>query len=195
MCRTRGNDRPEGIPPAVDAHAMPLFRSIFLLLTRFTIALVALAGNAPALAQDFARSYALVIGVDDYASLGLHRLSNAESDAQAVARYFAAQHYEVTSLVGAQAATKNNIAAAVRAIATTIGERDRFVFFFAGHGKSKRTEGVDVAYLVVPGGRDRNDPASLISTGDITDYSQQLDKARHQLFIFDSCYAGLMGKF
>lgn len=195
MCRTRGNDRPEGIPPAVDAHAMPLFRSIFLLLTRFTIALVALAGNAPALAQDFARSYALVIGVDDYASLGLHRLSNAESDAQAVARYFAAQHYEVTSLVGAQAATKNNIAAAVRAIATTIGERDRFVFFFAGHGKAKRTEGVDVAYLVVPGGRDRNDPASLISTGDITDYSQQLDKARHQLFIFDSCYAGLMGQF
>lgn len=146
-------------------------------------------------AQDFANSYALVIGVDDYASLGMQRLSNAETDASAVARYFGAQRYQVTPLIGAQEATKQKVADAVRAIAGKITERDRFVFFFAGHGKSRRTEGVDVAYLVVPGGRDRNDAASLISTGDIVDYSRSLDKARHQLFIFDSCYAGLMGQF
>ena len=150
----------------------------------------------PARAQDlFANSYALVVGADDYSSLALARLSNAESDAAAVARYFGAQHYQVTQLIGAQAATKAKIVDAVKAIAARIGERDRFVFFFAGHGKTRRTEGVDVAYLVVPGGRDRNDPASLISTGDIADWSRQLDKARHQLFIFDSCYAGLMGQF
>ncbi|HRI17113.1 MAG TPA: caspase family protein [Burkholderiaceae bacterium] len=151
---------------------------------------------APAQAQDlFARSYALVVGVDDYSTLGMARLSNAESDATAVARYFGAQRYEVTQLIGAQAATKARVADAVRAIAARIGEGDRFVFFFAGHGKARRTEGVDIAYLVVPGGRDRNDPASLISTGDIADWSRQLNKARHQLFIFDSCYAGLMGQF
>jgi Caspase domain len=150
----------------------------------------------PAFGQDlFAHSYALVVGVDDYSGLGMAKLSNAESDATAVARYFGAQRYEVTQLIGAQAATKAKVADAVRAIASRIGEGDRFVFFFAGHGKTRRTEGVDVAYLVVPGGRDRNDPASLISTGDIADWSRQLDKARHQLFIFDSCYAGLMGQF
>jgi len=146
-------------------------------------------------AQEFANSYALVVGADDYSSLGLPRLSNAESDAAAVARYFGAQHYQVTTLLGAQAATKPKVAEAVRAIAARITERDRFVFFFAGHGKARRTEGVDVAYLVVPGGRDRNDPASLISTGEVAEYSRSLDKARHQLFIFDSCYAGLMGQF
>lgn len=172
-----------------------MFGSAITLFAQIAIAIVAIASAASARAQQFEHSYALVIGVDDYASLGLQRLSNAESDAQAVARYFSAQHYEVTSLIGAQAATKKNVADAVRAIAAKLTERDRFVFFFAGHGKSKRTEGVDVAYLVVPGGRDRNDPASLISTGDITDYSRLLDKARHQLFIFDSCYAGLMGQF
>ncbi len=156
---------------------------------------VTFAAQGAAQAQDFGASYALVIGIDDYASLGLQRLGNAETDAAAVARYFAAQRYQVTQLIGAQAATKQKVAEAVRAIAGKITERDRFVFFFAGHGKAKRTEGVDVAYLVVPGGRDRNDPASLISTGDIVDYSRSLDKARHQLFIFDSCYAGLMGQF
>ena len=156
---------------------------------------LAAAGPGPAQAQDFSNSYALVVGVDDYTSLGLQKLSNAEADASAVARYFGAQRYQVTSLIGAQAATKQKVADAVRAIAAKITERDRFVFFFAGHGKAKRTEGIDVAYLVVPGGSDRNDANSLISTGDIVDYSRSLDKARHQLFIFDSCYAGLMGQF
>ncbi len=154
-----------------------------------------LTGLGSARAQTFANSYALVVGVDDYASLGLQRLSNAETDAAAVARYFGAQQYQVTALIGAQAATKKNVADAVRTIGARLTERDRFVFFFAGHGKARRTEGVDVAYLVVPGGRDKNDPASLISTGDIVEYSRTLDKARHQLFIFDSCYAGLMGQF
>lgn len=165
------------------------------LLARGLACALLLAGPVAASAQAFENSYALVVGVDDYASLGLPRLSNAESDAAAVARYFGAQHYQVTQLIGPQAATKKNVAEAVRAIAGKVTDRDRFVFFFAGHGKAKRTEGVDVAYLVLPGGRDRNDAASLISTGDIVDYSRALDKARHQLFIFDSCYAGLMGQF
>lgn len=169
---------------------MTLARCLFLLLA------CCLPWAAAVRAQElFANSYAVVVGVDDYASLGLARLSNAETDANAVARYFGAQGYQVTALVGAQAATKARVADAVKAIAARITERDRFVFFFAGHGKTRRTEGLDVAYLVVPGGRDRNDAASLISTGDIADWSRQLDKARHQLFIFDSCYAGLMGQF
>ena len=169
---------------------MTLARRLLLLFACYL-----LCGAAARAQESFANSYAIVVGVDDYASLGLARLSNAETDANAVARYFGAQGYQVTALVGAQAATKARVADAVKAIAARIGERDRFVFFFAGHGKTRRTEGLDVAYLVVPGGRDRNDAASLISTGDIADWSRQLDKARHQLFIFDSCYAGLMGQF
>ena len=145
--------------------------------------------------QEFQSSYAIVVGNDDYSGVGLSRLTNAESDAEAVERYFRAQGYQVTSLIGPQAATKQKVEETIRKIAGRITDHDRFVFFFAGHGKAKRTEGVDVAYLVVPGGRDQNDPASLISTGDIMEYSRKLDAARHQLFIFDSCYAGLMGQY
>lgn len=149
----------------------------------------------PAQAQEFLKSYAIVVGVDDYSGVGLPKLANAESDARSVERYFRAQRYEVTPLIGPQIATKRNLEKAVREIGERITEQDRFVFFFAGHGKAQRQEGVDVAYLVVPGGRDRNDPSSLVSTGDIVKYSRSLDRARHQLFIFDSCYAGLMGQF
>ena len=145
--------------------------------------------------QDFRNSYAIVVGVNDYSSLGLDLLTNAESDASAVAHYFRAQGYQVSLLLGPQSATKRKVQESVREIATQITESDRFVFFFAGHGKTQRTKDIDVAYLVVPGGRDRNDPVSLISTGDIWEYSRSLDQARHQLFIFDSCYAGLMGQF
>ncbi|MBI5506361.1 MAG: caspase family protein [Deltaproteobacteria bacterium] len=156
---------------------------------------VVLTSSGAARGQDFAHSYAVVVGVDDYSGLHLRKLTNAESDANAVARYFAAQHYQVTPLIGPQNATKSKVGDAVRAIATRITENDRFVFFFAGHGKARHTEGVDVAYLVVPGGLSTDDPDSLISTGDVVAYSRELDRARHQLFIFDSCYAGLMGQF
>jgi len=156
---------------------------------------VLLWGVGTAHGQDFQKSYALVLGVNDYSGIRLPTLANAEADARAVERYFRAQGYQVTALIGAQAATKRGAERAVRDIADRITEQDRFVFFFAGHGKARRQEGVDVAYLVVPGGRDANDAASLISTGDIVSYSRSLDRARHQLFIFDSCYAGLMGQF
>ena len=51
-------------------------------------------------AQDAGNGYALVIGVDDYGPMGLARLTNAESDARAVERYFTAQRYQVKSLIG-----------------------------------------------------------------------------------------------
>lgn len=156
-------------------------------------ALLFLVGAAHA--QRFEHSYALIIGNDDYSGLRIESLRNAETDARAVAQYFASQQYAVTLLLGPQQATKRGIDESVHNIAARITERDRFVFFFAGHGQTKVQEGVDVAYLVVPGGRDKSDPESLVSTGDITRYSAALDRARHQLFIFDSCYAGLMGHF
>ena len=85
-----------------------------------------------------------------------------------------------------KATTKRDAAEAVRAIAAKITERGRFAFFFAGNGKTRRAESVYVAYLVVIDRRDRNEPASLISTGDIGAYSHSLDKARHQLSVFGS---------
>ena len=51
-------------------------------------------------AQDFQKSYAIVVGVDDYSGVGLPKLANAESDARAVERYFRAQRYLVTPLIG-----------------------------------------------------------------------------------------------
>lgn len=161
------------------------------------LAALLLCGFAAAAARsaEFDHSYALIVGNDNYAGMGLGKLTNAESDASGVANYFRAQGYQVTSLIGPTAATKGRVDAAVTALAGRVTQNDRFVFFFSGHGKSRRTEGVDIAYLVVPGGRSANDPTSLISTGDIADYSRRLDRARHQLFIFDSCYAGLMGQF
>lgn len=156
---------------------------------------VLLSSVGTAHGQDFQKSYALIVGVNDYSGIGLPKLANAEADARAVERYFRAQGYQVTALIGAPAATKRSAERAVRDIGDRITDQDRFVFFFAGHGKARRQDGVDVAYLVVPGGRDANDSSSLISTGDIASYSHSLDRARHQLFIFDSCYAGLMGQF
>jgi hypothetical protein len=152
------------------------------------------SGSQARSAPMFRTSHAIVVGLDDYASLGLEPLSNAESDARAVEDYLKAQGYQVTPLIGRNA-SKQRVEHAVAAIATVLGKDDRFLFFFAGHGQAKQKEGVDIAYLVLRGGANAEDRDSLISTGDIHEYSRQLDAARHQLFVFDSCYAGLMGEF
>jgi len=148
-------------------------------------------------ARSFENSYAVIIGLNQYSQLGLSNLKNAESDANAISTYFRAQGYKIYKLIGSIRAQKRILEKSIRKIAAVITEKDRFVFFFAGHGKSKKIEGLDsdIAYLVLNGGHDKNDPNSLISTGDIRKYSSLLSKAHHQLYIFDSCYAGIMGHF
>lgn len=141
---------------------------------------------------DFEHSYALVIGINNYGEQ-LNKLRNAEADAEAVAIYLQSQGYTVHLLTGSEAATKENVERKVDSLAGAMKEDSRFLFFFAGHGKTETIEGVDVAYLVLPVSKSVNAGNNLISSGDISRYSKKLGVARHQLFIFDSCYSGLMG--
>lgn len=141
---------------------------------------------------DFDNSYALVIGINNYGDQ-LKELRNAETDAEAVATYLKSQGYTVYLLKGANAATKENVEGKIDFLAGIIQPDSRFLFFFAGHGKAENVDGVDIAYLVLPASNVTNSGNNLISSGDISRYSKKLDTARHQLFIFDSCYSGLMG--
>ena len=81
-------------------------------MRRFFSLVLLLACASVSTAQDAGNGYALVIGVDDYGPMGLARLTNAESDARAVERYFTAQRYQVKSLIGRAAVSKRAVQAA-----------------------------------------------------------------------------------
>jgi hypothetical protein len=141
-----------------------------------------------------ARDFALIVGIDDYRQEGqeLADLRFAENDAAGIARYFDAQGVAVTLLLGADGrGSKRDIAAAVAEIAGEIGPEDNFVFSFSGHGIVRERDGVRLGYLVT---RDPPGEGALISAGELQEFMRQLDVARHQLFIFASCYGGLLGQ-
>lgn len=162
-------------------------------MTKLFLTLILLLSTVVASASDFENSYALVIGINDYSDLQLKKLTNAEADAISISKYLQTQGYAVASLIGPQEATKKNVEQAIDTFARTMKPRSRFLFFFAGHGRNETVEGLDIAYLVLPRSDVSEEPNNLLSSGDIHRYSRKLDSALHQLFIFDSCYSGLMG--
>ena len=158
---------------------------------RLLLLLAALLALAP---DARATGYALVVGIDGYRATGsdLGDLSYAEADATRIAEYFAAQNYDVRLLLGSNGdGGRADILAAVAAIASTIRPEDTFVFSFSGHGIVEEENGVELGYLVAQG---PPGPASRLSAADIQDIMRSLDAARHQLFIFASCYGGLLGQ-
>jgi len=62
--------------------------------------------------------------------------------------------------------------------------------YFAGHGETETVAGIDYGYIVPYDGTTDSD--SYISMEDIRDISARLGTARHQLFLLDSCFGGLV---
>jgi hypothetical protein len=140
------------------------------------------------------RGYAIIIGINDYRGSGsdLSNLAYAEGDARKMAEYFSAQGYNVRLLLSSTGnTTRRHILDAVESVAAVIADEDSFVFSFSGHGTVEEIDGVKIGYLVTAGPAGHN---SRLSPGDIQAIMARLDTARHQLFIFASCYGGLLGQ-
>ncbi len=137
----------------------------------------------------FGKSYALVIGVDVYPEAGLTTLDYAPKDAQNMAAYLSSQGFEVKKFIGAQANKHNILSFLEDDLAFKIRPEDRFVFFFSGHGVTKQVGGNDKGYIVPSDGK-KNAPSSWISMTKLREMSENLGEAKHQLFLFDSCFGG-----
>ena len=143
-------------------------------------------------AQFYDHSYAIVIGIDQYEHGDLyHPLSYAVKDAQAVANLFSAQGFTVIPLYGPKATKTAILSAMEDTLAPKLGAGDRVLVFFAGHGKAESLGGKERGYIVPYDGQNRS---SLISMEDLEDQSSYMGNAKHQLFILDSCYGGLLAE-
>ncbi len=148
------------------------------------------AQSAPIKLYD--KSYALVIGISNYNDpTKWKKIANAAHDAEAVAEFLKSAGFAVIVLPNEQEkATKRAIERAFLALAEKLGENDRVVIFFAGHGDTK-TFGEDRGYIIPYDATD--DVTTFIDMDDLKKYSGYMIKAKHQLFIMDSCYGGTLG--
>ena len=156
------------------------------------------AATAPtataASAAGYRDSWAIVIGIDDYARWP--KLQYAVRDARSVRELligkfgFANDH--VVSLENGEA-TRTGILAAFhdRLAHAGIKKDDRLFVFFAGHGATRQlSSGRDLGY-VIPSDSDPNQIATdAIPMTELQNIAESVT-AKHAFFIMDACYSGL----
>ena len=138
-------------------------------------------------------SWAVVVGINDYQHPRVPKLRYAVNDARAVERALAAQGFRrdriVTPIDGQ--ATKSRIERLLGdELRQRVGQNDRLLVFFAGHGKTDRLRsGEEEGYLIPVDG----DPGSLFGSAiSMTALRQISDRlpAKHILYVVDACYSG-----
>jgi len=139
----------------------------------------------------YSHSYALVVGINKYVSKNLPELKYAKRDAEAVAAFLKDQGFEVIALYDRQATRAAIISTMENDLANRVQKDDRVLFFFAGHGDVKKRSGKDFGHIVPYDGDAIK--ASNISMEDLRSQSEKMGNAKHQLFILDACYGGLLG--
>ena len=102
--------------------------------------------------------------------------------------YLKSQGFEVTPLFDSQA-TKHGILDTMIQLSRRLQPDDRVVFYFSGHGTIEHVGDESWGYIIPYGARDEGD---YISNAEIQDLSRRMKTARHQLFVFDSCFSGQM---
>jgi peptidoglycan/xylan/chitin deacetylase (PgdA/CDA1 family)/uncharacterized caspase-like protein len=139
-------------------------------------------------------SWAVVIGIDDYAHWP--RLAHAGRDAESVRNLlvnklgFKAGH--VISLQN-QDATRTNVLAAFNEQLPKAGlkKTDNLLVFFAGHGATQHlTSGRDLGYIIPVEAAADHVADDAIPMTELQNISEQL-VARHVIFVMDACYSGL----
>jgi uncharacterized caspase-like protein/peptidoglycan/xylan/chitin deacetylase (PgdA/CDA1 family) len=147
-----------------------------------------------AVSTGYGNSWAIVIGIDDYAKWP--KLQYAVRDAQGVRETliekFGFSPERVYTLKNGEA-TRTGILATFHDKLTGGGihRNDRIFVFFAGHGATRKlSSGRDLGYIV-PADADPNQLATdAIPMTEIQNIAESLT-AKHVLFVMDACYSGL----
>ena len=142
----------------------------------------------------YEKSWAIVIGIDDYAQWP--KLEYASRDAQAIADTLTGQFGFPSSQVIVlknQQATRNNILAAFhdRLADGRTQKNDRVFVFFAGHGATRQlASGRDLGYIIPVDSNPDEFATDAIAMTDVQNIAESL-QAKHVLFVMDACYSGL----
>ncbi len=166
------------------------------ILAMFTVAVVAVFGSAPALAEvgagrsqglagiEFGRYHALVIGNNKYQHLS--DLKTAVNDANDLALILERDYeYSVTRLLNA---TRADILESLVKLRETLTPADNLLIYYAGHGYLD--EIVDQGYWL-PVDAEESVPTNWVSMTTVTGMLKAI-RAKHVMVVADSCYSGTL---
>jgi hypothetical protein len=136
----------------------------------------------------YTESFAIVVGINKYSPRrnGLGELKYSVNDAESVARLLRGKFNFRCTVLTDEKATRKEILRSFRQIREemTAGSMSRLIFFFSGHGS-----GEDDGYIFPIDCHESKKYTQAISMTDLQ-RAAGLSKARHQLFVLDSCFSG-----
>jgi uncharacterized caspase-like protein len=146
--------------------------------------------TSPKSIQDiYGKSYAVVIGIDNYAYMP--KLGGAVRDAKAIAKLLKSRGFEISLILDKKATEK----AIKRAVTTWLAKKakanDRVIIYFSGHGVSKGQGSFSppLGFMMPVDAQD----AEIDGIG--MDWLQRILRthvmAKHVMYIADACYSGL----
>jgi peptidoglycan/xylan/chitin deacetylase (PgdA/CDA1 family) len=141
----------------------------------------------------YARSWAVVVGIDAYAAWP--RLSFAVRDAEgvrdALIERFGFEPERVISLFDRDATRQRILEVLGDELPARVGPDDRVFVFFAGHGATRALPGGGERGYIVPVDADRQHLQSrAVAMSQLSDIAEAMP-AKHVLFVMDACYSGL----
>ena len=150
-----------------------------------------LAGQVKSNSVVYTESHAMVIGISDYTHW--KPLPGVDEDIPAVADLFKSIGFKVeTPKISSRTEFKKTLDNFISQYG--MNQNNRLVIYFAGHGYTEtRPEGVQVGSIVMKDApKDPSVPGfdlSLVTMDELNADAIRI-KAKHVLFIFDSCFAG-----
>ena len=134
----------------------------------------------------FQKSHAFIIGINDYQQVS--RLHTAVNDAKVLAEKLTTEHNYIVHGPLLNPTKKNLVNYIEGTIKKVVGEKDRVLFYFAGHGIALDSEGGPNGYLV-PIDAQPGKKETLFPMSDLHDSLASLP-CRHGLLILDCCFSG-----
>ncbi|MBC8063491.1 MAG: caspase family protein, partial [Chlorobia bacterium] len=126
---------------------------------------------------------AVVVGVQEYAPLvAASTLKGCVNDAQSIGEALRQQGFKVTLLINSQATRQAILDSLVKA-QTSVKKEERFVFYFAGHGRKAPR------FAIMPS--DATISGVDLEPKDINDPIQKIP-AKSRTILLDSCFSGGM---
>lgn len=143
--------------------------------------------------KPFGRSYALVVGINDYkgeAAGGFKPLATTGNDPFRMKDFLLQEEgFDRVHVLTNEKVTWDRLRKLmVDELPRLLKPEDRFLFYWNGHG-TQDAEYAEIGYLPLAGS-DRESYGSMVSMNDVLEWDRRL-RARHVLFLVDACFSGL----
>lgn len=137
------------------------------------------------------QSWALIVGINDYG--GQHpQLANARNDAVAMATMLKKTYqFEHVITLYDEAASYPALLTWLRdKLPNQVGPNDRFVFFFAGHGTTRKSSAGHQRGYIIPQDAQSGQYANYVDMAELRDACGWIP-AKHIFLILDCCFSGI----